>query len=57
MLSALFEQFVREKRLLKNVTPKTVRCHNQSWGAFTGLAGRGILWLAANLDSPSMALY
>jgi integrase/recombinase XerD len=39
MFSALFEQFVREKRLLKNVTPKTVRWYNQSWAAFTGAVG------------------
>ncbi|HKF53875.1 MAG TPA: tyrosine-type recombinase/integrase [Blastocatellia bacterium] len=39
MLSTLFEQFIREKRLLKNVTPKTVPWYNQSWVAFTQAVG------------------
>lgn len=34
MLSALFEEFIRERRLLKNITPKTENYYRQAWIAF-----------------------
>ena len=37
--SDLFEQFVRERIYLKNVTPKTVRYHRQSWDALCRMSG------------------
>ncbi|MCP9496181.1 MAG: tyrosine-type recombinase/integrase [Pyrinomonadaceae bacterium MAG19_C2-C3] len=34
-----FEQFVRERRYLKNVTPKTERYYRNSWSSFVRLTG------------------
>jgi hypothetical protein len=34
-LSALFERFLRERRYLKNVTPKTVVWYETAFQAFT----------------------
>ena len=34
-LTVLFEQFLKEKRYLKNVTPKTLDWYTSAWGAFT----------------------
>src|SRR5262245_39797296 len=34
-LSELFEQFVKERVYLKNVTPKTVYFHRQAWASFS----------------------
>lgn len=35
VLSELFEQFVKERIYLKNVTPKTVYFHRQAWTSFS----------------------
>ncbi|SRR6266404_1751525 len=34
MLTELFEQFVKERKYLKNVTPKTIIYYNNSWDSF-----------------------
>jgi integrase/recombinase XerD len=33
--SSLFEQFIQERRYLKNITPKTERYYRQSWTSFS----------------------
>lgn len=38
-ISVLFEQFVKEKTFLLNVTPKTLRWYRQSWNAITRNVG------------------
>lgn len=37
MLSELFEQFVRERKYLKNVTPKTINYYHNCWDSFRRL--------------------
>ena len=37
MLSELFEQFVKERKYLKNVTPKTVRYYHNCWDSYRRL--------------------
>jgi len=34
LLNELFEQFIRERTYLDNVTPRTIRFFRQSWSAF-----------------------
>jgi site-specific recombinase XerD len=38
-MKELFEQFIREKIYLKNVSPKTVRYYRDSWAAYQRYAG------------------
>ena len=34
MLKALYDTFLRERRYLKNCSPKALRSHGQAWKAF-----------------------
>ena len=41
-LNSLFQQFLRERRYLQNITPKTVAWYEAAWLAFSRASGEGL---------------
>ena len=50
MFSTLFEQFLQERRYLKNSSEKTIRFYKQSWGAFNRYVTSGPQLTKATLN-------
>jgi hypothetical protein len=56
-LDVLFEQFLRERRYLKNVTPKTLTWYESAWKAFRlaqGYHDRSAKFGSADLEQISV---
>ena len=53
-LNTLFQQFLRERRYLQNITPKTVAWHEAAWLAFSRASGEGLPPRLTNWGCPAV---